>query len=83
MRVERLEGKQIGPDEIAYYEPAHLDLYCLQISLFLFLFCALEVTYYFGYKMESFAFQNNPKYLDLSYEMDLDLWDCLGRVCLI
>ena len=27
-----------------------------------------------------FSFQNNPKDLDPSYEMDLDLWDCLGRV---
>ena len=28
----------------------------------------------------SFSFQNNPKNLDPSYKMDLDLWDCLGRV---
>ena len=27
-----------------------------------------------------FYFQNNPKNLDPSYKMDLDLWDCLGRV---
>ena len=25
-----------------------------------------------------FSFQNNPKNLDPSYKMDLDLWDCLG-----
>ena len=31
----------------------------------------------------SFFFQNNPKNLDLSYKMDLDLWDCLGRVKLV
>ena len=30
-----------------------------------------------------FAFQNNPKNLDPSYKMDLDLWDCLGRVKLV
>ena len=24
-------------------------------------------------------FLNNPKDLDLSYKMDLDLWDCFGR----
>ena len=33
-----------------------------------------------------FSFQNNPKNLDLSYKMDLDLldlWDCLGRIKLI
>ena len=28
----------------------------------------------------SFSFQNNPKDLDPSCKMDLDLWDCLGRV---
>ena len=27
-----------------------------------------------------FSYQNNPKNLDPSYKMDLDLWDCLGRV---
>ena len=31
----------------------------------------------------SFFIQNNPKNLDLSYKMDLDLLDCLGRVKLI
>ena len=30
-----------------------------------------------------FTFQNNPKNLDMSYKMDLDLWGCLGRVKLI
>ena len=30
-----------------------------------------------------FFFQNNPKDLDPSYKMDLDLWDCLGRVKLV
>ena len=28
-------------------------------------------------------FQNNPKNLKPSYKMDLDLWDCLGRVKLV
>ena len=37
------------------------------------------VPYFFGYKTEFFSFQNNPKDLDPSYKMDLDLWDCLGR----
>ena len=31
----------------------------------------------------SFSFQNNPKDLDLSCKMDLDLWDCLGSVKLV
>ena len=30
-----------------------------------------------------FSFQNNPKDLDPSYKMDLDLSDCLGRVKLV
>ena len=30
-----------------------------------------------------FSFQNNPKDLDLSCKMDLDLWNCLGRVKLV
>ena len=30
-----------------------------------------------------FSFQNNPKDLDPSCKMDLDLWDCLGRVRLV
>ena len=27
-----------------------------------------------------FSFQNNSKNLDPSYKMNLDFWDCLGRV---
>ena len=30
-----------------------------------------------------FFFQNNPKNLNPSYKMDLDLLDCLGRVKLV
>ena len=42
------------------------------------------IPYFFGYKTELFSFLNNPKDLDPSYKkMDLDLWDCLGRVKLI
>ena len=39
-----------------------------------------QLPYFFSYKMLFFSFQNNPKNLDPSYKMDLDLWDCLGRV---
>ena len=41
--------------------------------------------YFLGYKTEFFSFQNNPKDLpvDPSCKMDLDLWDCLGRVKLV
>ena len=42
-----------------------------------------NLPYFFGYKTEFFSFQNNPKDLDPSYKMDLDLWDCLGRVKLV
>ena len=31
----------------------------------------------------SVSFQNNPKNPDLSHKMNLDLWDCLGKVKLI
>ena len=41
-----------------------------------------EIPYFFDYKMY-FSFQNNPKDLDPSCKMDLDLWDCLGRVKLV
>ena len=32
---------------------------------------------------QRFSFQNNPNNLDPSYKMDLDLWDCFGRVKLV
>ena len=38
---------------------------------------------YFLYMTKLFSFQNNAKNLDPSYMMDLDLWDCLGKVKLI
>ena len=43
-----------------------------------------EVPYFFGYKTEFFFFQNNPKdHAPRPCKMDLDLWDCLGRVKLV
>ena len=40
---------------------------------------------FFGYiiRWSFFSFQNKPKDLDPSYKMDLDLWDCSGRVKLV
>ena len=35
--------------------------------------------YFFGYNTVFFPFQNNPKYLDPSYKMDLDILDCDRR----
>ena len=48
-------------------------------------YCSDNFTYriFFGYKTEFFSFQNNSKDLDPSCKMDLDLWDCLGRVKLV
>ena len=43
----------------------------------------MTLPYFFGYKTEFFSFQNNPKDLDPACKMDLDLWDCLGRVKLV
>ena len=43
----------------------------------------LDIQYFSGYKTEFFPDQNNSKNLDLSYKMDLNLWDCLGRVKLV
>ena len=42
-----------------------------------------ELPYFFGYKTEFFSFQNNPKDLDPSCKMDLDLWDCIESVKLV
>ena len=39
-----------------------------------------KVQNFFGYKTEFFSFQNNPKNLDLSYKIYLDLWDCLSKI---
>ena len=44
----------------------------------------LDIPYFFAYKTV-FYFPSNtiPKNLDPSHKMDLDLWDCLGRVKLV
>ena len=49
-----------------------------------FVFTVVSVLpYFFGYKTGFFSFQNNPKVLDPSCKMDLELWHCLGRVELV
>ena len=35
---------------------------------------------FFAYKAAFFPFQNNPKYLYLSYKTDLDIWDCFTGI---
>ena len=47
------------------------------------LYFKMITIYFFGNKAELFSFQNNPKDLDPSRKMDLDLWDCLGMVKLV
>ena len=42
-----------------------------------------DLPYFSAYKTEAFHFQNKPKNLDLSYKMDLDFLDCLGRAKLV
>ena len=39
--------------------------------------------YFFSYKTSFFPFQNNPKNLDPSYKIDVDLLDCFGKVKLV
>ena len=59
-------------------------LYCTLVYYQFVLDTSIEgFPYFFGYKTEFFLFQNNPKNLDLSYKMDLDLWDCLVKEKLI
>ena len=43
----------------------------------------IQIPYFFRYKTEIFSFPNNPKNLDPAFKMDLDLFDCLGRVKLV
>ena len=49
----------------------YLDVISLKLS---------KVPYFFGYKMKFFSFRNTPENLDLSYKMDQELLDYLGRV---
>ena len=72
---------------IEVFAEAGLGLLCLRMSQKQ-VSNIKKVLYFFSCKMEFsfvlfFSFQNNPKNLDPSYKMDLDLWDCLGRVKLI
>ena len=39
-----------------------------------------HIPYFFGYTTELFSFQNNPKNLNPSYNIDPDLWDHLGKI---
>ena len=34
LRIQRLEGNSVDPNEVAHYEPTHQVLHCLQIQLF-------------------------------------------------
>ena len=70
-------------DDAAHNEMLHLDINCMPSNFLKILNTLMLLPYFFGYKIEFFSFQNNPKDLDPSYKMDLDLWDRLGRVKLV
>ena len=36
LKNQRLEANTVDPDEMAHYEPSHLDLQCLQIQQLLY-----------------------------------------------
>ena len=73
-KTVNLQTEQIHPVYPLVFEISMW--YSLDLT-FLFL---KGLPYVFAYKTVFFSFQNNPKNLDPSYQMDLDLWDCLGRV---
>ena len=68
------------------FEP--FKFYCIvivRVDAFIGLFSGFDCSVYLNnYRISSiirrefFSFQNNPKDLDPSCKMDLDLWDCLG-----
>ena len=73
-------GREIGPLKsllTSLDKPHNSDLRCVGTPPTFF---SHVLPYFFAYKTVFFPFQNNPKNLDPSYKMDLDLWDCLGRV---
>ena len=73
-----------GAAENIFTQVKYSATYCLTRNSPILPFSTLtRVPCFFGFKMEFFSFQNNPKNLDLSYMMDLDFWDCLGRVKLV
>ena len=39
-----------------------------------------HLPYFFAYEMKIFFLPKQSQNLDPSYKMDLDVWDCLGRV---
>ena len=39
LRIQRLEGNSIEPDEVGHDEPPHQDQPCLKVQLFLSLWC--------------------------------------------
>ena len=55
-----------------FYEEREDDATCKSVSLLL--------SYFFDYKTEFVPIKNNPKNLDPSYKMDLDLMDSFGSL---
>ena len=62
-----------------------LHRYCTSSFYLFYLLLSVDINipYFLGYKTDFFPSKNDPKDLDPSYKMDLDLSDCLGRVKLV
>ena len=61
-----------------------LKMHCRALCRFIVdRFCLTVLPYFFSCKTEVFSFQNNHKDLDPSCKMDLDPFDCFGRVILV
>ena len=76
MGMQYLDQHVIAPLSIM-----HLNLWCSPLLVKSRPSLSAYIPYFFGHKTEFFfSTQNNPKNLDPSYKMALDLRDCLGRV---
>ena len=72
---------------VQFFREAILCLYVLLLLLNAqnMIILNLQTTYHISLiiRWSFFSFQNNPKNLDLSYKMNLDLLDYLGKVKLV
>ena len=61
-RTEKVNS--VDPDEVAHYEPPHLDLHCFQIQLFSFLMLFIVKPYIvFQDKCLSFTLKNKKEHV--------------------
>ena len=75
--IDNINGTVYTMEQNAVKGPksVEIELYRIQYGEHIF----QNVPYFFDCKTEGFPPSNNPKYLDSSYTMDLDFWDCFGR----